>query len=139
MAGEELPGIIEFSTDLGKQEAPEPLPMGNYVGLIRSVEVKMSQRDTRYAAVGFFVDASQYPADYDDGNPDGQTLTYRRVSLEDNANARYGTRRFIEALGAPLGKKIDTSEWIGCEAELEITHEPWEGVMRANINRVRAS
>jgi len=139
MAGEELPSVVEFSMDLGKQEAPEPLPVGNYLGIISAVTVKMSQRETKYAEVAFKISADQFPADYDDGNPDGMTLYYRRCSLEDTANARYGTRRFCEAIGAPLGKKIDTATWLHSEAELEITHEPYEGVMRANVNRVRAA
>mgnify|MGYP003154562818 FL=1 len=66
------------------------------------------------------------------------TLMYRRASMEDNPNSRFGLKRFIEAIGAPLSKKIDVTEWIGQEAALEIGHEPWEGVNRAVIQRVRA-
>ena len=99
----------------------------------------MSQRDTRYAAVTFNISSDQYPADYKDGNPDGATLIYRRVSLEDNPQARYGTKKFIESIGAPLGKKVDVSEWIGMDAVVEVGHETYEGVNRAQIQRVRAS
>lgn len=134
---DELPTIVEFSSDLSKAEAPEPLPAGQYSGVIRGAEVKMSQRGTKYGAVAFHISPEQYPADYTDGNPDGMTLVYRRVGLEDNPQARYGTRRFIEAIGAPLGKKIDVSEWVGMEATLEIKHEEYEGVNRAIIDRVQ--
>ena len=113
--------------------------MGKYTGIVRGAEVKMSQRDTRYAAVSFHVSPDQFPADFKDGNPDGQTLVYRRVSLEDTPQARYGTRRFIEAIGAPLSKKVDVTEWIGNEASLEVEHETWEGVTRAQIVRVAAA
>ncbi len=133
----ELPSIIEFSVDLSKQNEPEPLPTGDYVGVIRGAVQKLSQRDTHYGEIAFFIDADQYPADYDEGMPDGMTLYFRRVSFEDNPMARYGVRRFCENIGAPLGKKIDLSEWIGLEATLEITHETYEGSRRANINKVR--
>ena len=135
----ELPSVIEFSVDLGKQDEPEPLPTGEYTGTIRSAIQKVSQKNTRYGEVAFFVDSDQYPADYDEGNPDGMTLYYRRISLEDNPQARYGTRRFCEAIGAPLGKKIDLSEWIGCEALLEVVHDTYEASRSANISRVRVS
>ncbi len=136
---EELSSIVEFSVNLKDQDQPEPLPMGKYTGIVRGAEVKMSQRDTRYAAVSFHVSPDQFPADFKDGNPDGQTLVYRRVSLEDTPQARYGTRRFIEAIGAPLSKKVDVTEWIGNEASLEVEHETWEGVTRAQIVRVAAA
>lgn len=133
---DDMPSIVEFSEDVSKAEAPEPLPTGDYVGVIRAAEVKMSQRDTKYAAVTFHIDASQYPADYQDGNPDGAVLIYRRVSLEDNPQARFGLRRFLDAIGAAGGKKVDVGDWIGNEATIEVSHESYEGVMRAQISRV---
>lgn len=136
---EELASIVEFSVDLKNQDAPEPLPAGSYTGVVRNAEVKESQRGTRYAAVSFHISADQFPADYKDGSDDGLTLIYRRVGLEDNPQARYGTKRFIEAIGAPLSKSIDVSEWVGMEAALEVVHDTYEGVTRAVINRVHAA
>lgn len=135
----EMPSIVEFSMDIGTQEAPAPLPKGEYNGAIRSAVVKTSQRGTKYAEVAFFIDGGQYPADYTDGNPEGTTIMYRRVSLEDNPQARYGTRRFCEAIGAPVGKRIDVSEWVGRDGQVEVNHEPYEGVNRAVISRVRGA
>jgi hypothetical protein len=133
---EELDSIVEFTTSIKDQQQPDPLPSGKYVGTIRDVEVKMSQRETRYAAISFFVGADQFPADWKDGNPDGMTLIYRRVGLEDTANSRFGLRRFCESIGAPMSKKIDTAEWVGMEGLLEVGHDTYEGVTRANIERV---
>ncbi len=135
---EELGSIIEFSVDIGKAEAPEPLPAGTYIGTIREAVQKISQRDTRYVAVAFFISPDQYPPDYTDGNPDGTTLTYRRVSVEDNPQAHYRTRKFCEAIGATASKKLDLTEWVGLEGALEVVHEKYEGEDRANINRVNA-
>ena len=136
---DELSSSVEFSVDLKNQDAPEPLPSGKYTGVIRNAEIKESQRGTRYAAVSFHISADQFPADYKDGSDDGLTLIYRRVGLEDNPQARYGTKRFIEAIGAPLSKSIDVSEWVGMEAALEVEHDTYEGVTRAVVNRVHAA
>ena len=136
---EDMPSIIEYSMDLGQQEAPPPLPAREYTGTIRSAVKKVSQKGTSYAEVAFFIPSDQYPADFTEGNPEGTTLVFRRVSLEDNPQARYGTRRFIEAIGAPLGRRIDLNEWAGREAAIEVTHETYEGTKRAVINRVRGA
>ena len=136
---DELDSIVEFSVNLKDQKAPDPLPPGKYTGVVRGAEVKMSQRDTKYAAVSFHISPEQFPADWEDGNPDGQILIYRRVGLEDNPNSRFGTKRFLESLGAPLSKKIDVNEWVGLEAELEVKHSTWEGTTRAEIDRVSAA
>ena len=133
---EALGTIIDYSVDLKAQEAPEPLPTGKYKGVISGVEVKVSQRETRYAAVSFKISADQYPADFTDGPDEGMTIIYRRASLEDNPQARWGTKRFIEAIGAPLSKQIDVSEWVGMEAQLEVKPDTFEGVTRAIIDRV---
>lgn len=135
----ELSSVVEFSINLKDQKPPEPLPEGKYTGVIRNAEVKESQRGTMYGAVSFHIGADQYPADFKDGGEDGLTIVYRRVGLEDNPQARYGTKRFMEAIGAPLTKKIDVSEWVGMEAEVEVKHEAYEGVTRAVISRVNAA
>ena len=136
---DEISSIVEYSVDLAKQEAPIPLPVGEYNAVIRGSERKISQRETQYAAVTFHISPDKYPADYVEGNPDGTIIVFRRVSLEDNPQARFTTRRFIEAIGAPLGKKIDVSEWVGMEGKVEVGHSNFEGVDRPEIQRVRAA
>ena len=136
---EELDSIVEFSVDLAKQDAPEPLPVGRYLASIRKATRKESQRGTMYGEIFFHIGAEQYPADFKDGGDDGVTIVYRRVGLEDTPQARYGTRRFIEAIGGVLDKKIDMNEWIGIEAAVDVTHELWEGVNQARITRVQAA
>jgi hypothetical protein len=133
-----LPSIIEYSVDISKQDEPDPLPPGDYVGTIRGAVQQLSKKNTKYAEVAFFIDSDQYPADYTEGNPEGMTLIYRRVSLEDNPMARYQARKFCEAIGAPMGKKLDLNEWVGLEATVEVVNEIWEGSNRANVSRVRA-
>jgi hypothetical protein len=135
----DLPSVVEFSVNLKDQDAPEPLPVGKYTGTIRNAEVRESQRGTMYGDVSFHISADQFPADYKDGSDDGMTIHYRRIGLEDTPQARYGTRRFIESIGAPLAKKIDVTEWVGMDAALEVGHETYEGVTRAIISRVHSA
>ena len=134
----ELPTILEFSVDLAKAEAPEPLPVGNYRGVVKSTKQRESQAGNRYVEVGMTVSPDQYPVDFKDGNPDGTLLFFRRVSAENTPAGRYSCRRFCEAIGAPLSKSPDISEWVGLEAGVEVGHDTHEGVTRAAINRVLA-
>lgn len=131
-----LPSVMEFSEDVTTAEAPEPLPAGEYTAEIRQVEMKTSAAGTTYAAVSFFIPADQYPADYTDGNPDGTILVYRRVRYEDSPRGRYQTRKFCEAIGAPMGRVINAMDWIGLTAVVVIDHEQYEGELQARISRV---
>jgi hypothetical protein len=136
MSDEEM-SIVEFSEDISQAEAPEPLPVGEYPATIRAVEVKLSQRGTKYAAVSFMVSPDEFPADYPVENaPDGKTIVFRRCSLEDNPQARYMLRNFCEAIGAAASKRIDVNEWIGLDAVINIEHDEYEGVKREQITRV---
>lgn len=134
---EEAMSIIDFSNDINDAEPPEPLPTGDYVATIQKAEVKISQRDTKYCAVSFYIKVEDYPADFPVENaPDGKTIIYRRVGLEDTQQSRYMLRRFCEAIGAPMSAQIDVNDWMGLEAQVTVDHDEYEGVTRENITRV---
>lgn len=135
-----MPSVIEFEEDISQAEAPVPLPVGDYVGEIRSATQKTGQSSGKpYAAVQFFIPADQYPADYTEGEPEGTMLSYNMVSLANSPNARFRLRKFLEAIGAPGGKKIDLNDWIGRTATVSIQHGQFEGVPKAEIAKVVAS
>lgn len=137
MAQDDTMTIVEFSEDIADAEAPEPLPVGEYPATIRAAEIKLSQRNTKYAAVSFHISPDDFPADYPaDLAPDGKTVIFRRVSMEDNQQARFGLKRFLSAIGAPMSKKIDVNEWVGLDAKVQIEHDTYEGVTREQIARV---
>lgn len=136
---EQLPSVIEFDEDISQAEAPVPLPVGDYTAEVRGATQKMSQNGNPYAAVQFFIPADQYPADYTEGEPDGTLLTYNRVSLNNTPASRHRLRKFGEAIGAPLGKKIDLNEWVGRTATVSIQHDTYEGETRAAIGKVTAA
>lgn len=134
---DEVMSIVEFSEDISSAEAPEPLPVGDYPAQITGAEVKISQRGTKYAAVTFFINVDDFPADFPIENaPDGVTIIYRRVGLENNPQARFGLKKFLESIGAPMSARIDVNEWISLEASVEVDQSEWEGVNRAEIVRV---
>jgi hypothetical protein len=129
--------IIEFSDDIATAEAPEPLPVGVYPADIKGVAIKESAKGTKYAAVSFYVSPDDYPVDYPLENaPDGTTLVYRRISLEDNPGSRFRLRQFIESIGAVASKRIDVTEWIGLTARVSVVHDEYEGIKRSQIDKV---
>lgn len=137
---DEVGSILDFSENISDAEAPEPLPDREYPATIQKAEMKTSDRTgSRYIAVTFKINVDDYPADYDANNaPDGTTLMYMRLSAEDNVQSRYRMRKFIEAIGAKGGKRIDLQEWIGLTAKITTKAEEYEGVKRAAIVKVEA-
>jgi hypothetical protein len=129
--------LIEFSEDLSDAEAPTPLPPNIYPAKIMSAEPRTSQTTgNKYLSVMFHIDADSYPPDHQDGDPDGMNLAYNRVLLEDNKNARYRLRKFLEAIGGPLGRTLDPSDLLGLTANVDVGEETYEGEKRSVIKRV---
>jgi hypothetical protein len=129
--------LIEFSEDLSNAEAPTPLPPNIYPATITSAEMRTSQTSgNKYLAAQFHINADSYPPDFTDGDMDGMTLTYNRVLLEDNKNARYRLRKFLEAVGGPLGRTLDPTDLVGLTANVDVGEETYEGEKRSVIKRV---
>ena len=136
----DVSSIIEFSEDISNAEAIPPLPEGDYPAEIRSAVRKTSNTSGKdYAQVQFFIAPESYPADYTDGDPDGTLLTFNRVSLEDAPASRHRLRKFVEAIGAKGGSKIDLNDWQGLTATVAIVHGEWEGEKRAEVRKVIAA
>jgi hypothetical protein len=86
--------------------------------------------------IQFRIPDSEYPADYTGGDPEGTVIYYNRLSAQDTPTARYRMRQFMERVGGPLGREIDCNALIGLWANVEITHQEYEGEQRANIARI---
>ena len=135
----DLPSVFEFSTDIADAEAPPPLPVGEYEAQIVKAEPALSQNSgNQYAAVSFRIDPAQYPPDFDGAEiyPDGVTLVYRRVVLEENPVAMYNLKNFLLAIDVAPSKMVDLNEWVGQSARVRIAHEVYEGVNRHQIAAV---
>lgn len=134
---DEVTSIVEFSDDLSSAEAPVPLPVRTYAATIRKAEAKVSEKGNRYAAVTLYISTDDYPADYPTENaPDGTTMIFRRVGLDDNAPTRYRLRKFLETIGAPTSARINLSDWIGLSCQVAVKHEEFEGEVRAVVEKV---
>jgi len=132
--------IVNFSSSVTDAEAPPPLPRGRYKAQIRKAIQKVSQNNTKYAEILFFIGPDQYPADFTDGNPEGMSIAYRRVSLEDNPQARWRLKNFCLSIGAEVPtRELDLMSWVNLDADVEVAHEEYEGVNRAVIARVLAA
>lgn len=134
---DDLMSIVEFSEDITNAEEPDPLPEGEYPAQIIAAEVKISQtKGTKYAQVQFRVAEDDYPADYDAQNaPGGKTLRFI-VGMEDNVAARARVRKFSEAIGAPMSRRIDVTQWVGLAGIVSVKHDTYEGVLREQVSRV---
>jgi hypothetical protein len=133
------PSILSFSEDISNAVAPAPLPPGPYPAEIIGAQKRVSQATgNEYASIVFRINASSYPADYTDGNPDGTELTYNRLLIEDTPQSRYRWRQFMERVGGPLGRSVDLNSLLGLTATVDITHQEYEGEQRAQIARIVA-
>lgn len=129
--------IIEYDVDLSEAEAPVPLPVGDYIAEVRAAEIKTSAKGNKYVNVTFFIPPEQYPADYTEGNPDGMSFQYGRLSPDNTTQARFGMKKFCEAIGAELGRSLNLNDWLGKSGVVAIVHEEFEGQMRAKIAKVK--
>lgn len=137
----ELGSILEYQEDLSGAEAPKALPASDYPGEITATELATSQNSGKLMVkVTWRIKPEDFPADYEDADSfaDGkQVVTFQ--SAEQDKAARFRMRKFCEAIGVKLGKKLDINDWIGKTAVLEIIGEEWEGVERERVRSVKAS
>lgn len=130
---------MEFSSDLNDAEAPSPLPVGSYPAEIIGAAFKVSQTSgNTYVAIQFKISPEDYPADYIDGDPDGTTLTYNRLIMEDTKLAKYRVKMFLQAVGGKLGRSFDPTDVLGLTGSVLVAHSEYEGEMRAEIKKVVA-
>ena len=128
--------IMEFSEDLATVEAPPPLPAGEYPARVVKCEIKDSAKGNRYLAVLFRIDPDDYPADFQDGNPEGETLSFNRVQLIDTPQGRWRVRKFLEAMGAIPSRRLDPNDLMDLTATVGVVHGSWEGDVRSEIAKV---
>lgn len=132
--------ILEFSTDISDAEAPVALPAGDYPAKIISAEVGTSSNSGKQRVdVTFRIQPEDFPADYEDAESfaDGKDV-HAYISVEDTKAAKFRLRKFIEAIGAKAGGKIDVNEWVGKSAIVTIEQDEYEGVPRERFRKVEA-
>ena len=131
--------LMEYSSDLNEAEAPPPLPAGEYPAEIVKAEIKDSAKGNKYLAIQFKIDPDNFPADFEEGNPDGEILSYNRVMVEDTPRGRYRMKTFLNSVGGKLGRALDPNDLMGLTATVGVVHSKWEGEDRAEIAKVLAA
>ncbi len=129
--------IIEFSEDISTAEAPEPLPERDYPFTISGATRKVSTNTGNpFAQVQLRINEEDYPADFDANNaPGGKTISHI-IGLTDDAPSRHRLRKFMEAIGAPMSKRINLAEWVGLTGKATVSHQTYEGVKRERVAKV---
>jgi hypothetical protein len=131
--------ILTFSEDITNAEAPPPLPVGPYPAEIVGAQRRTSATSGKdYAQIVMRINAESYPADYTDGDPDGTTLSYNRLQMDDTPQSRWRWRQFMERVGGPMGRSVDLNALVGLTCTVDITHQEYEGEDRAQITRILA-
>lgn len=132
-----LPSILEYSDDVSTAEAPPPLPPRIYPAQVISAVQKVSKNTgNTYVALQVRIPSDVYPVDYKEGNPEGTVLSYNRVLVQDTYDGRYRMRLLCEALGVMPGRNVDLNKMIGCACRVEVTNEPYDGIMRNQANAI---
>lgn len=129
--------IMRFSQDIASAEAPPPIPARAYRAEVIGASIRAAASSgVNYLNIQFRIPADQYPADYTDGDPDGTILYYNRIQAVDSPQNRYRWRQAMTRLGGPLSMEIDVNSLIGLNANIEVTHQEYEGEMRAQISKL---
>lgn len=134
----ELGSVYEFQSNIGDAEAPKPLPMGEYRASVRSAELQLSKSSGNpMIVVSYHISPDQFPADFTDGNPDGEVLTVYK-SLSETPQNKWLLRKFCEMHGVAASNRLVATDFIGQDVIVKITHEDYQGVSQARANPVRA-
>ncbi len=132
-----VPSVFEFSQDIKDAQPPVPLPIGEYQAEVREAEIRNSKSSGKpMLAVTYHVGAEQYPADYVDGNPDGEIMS-AFLPLSDTPRSRYQTKRFAEMHGVVPSARVSPTEYIGAKVILQITHDEYQGQPTVRATPVR--
>ena len=132
--------ILNYAIDLNDQQAPPPIPTGIYPAEVMGVSKRVSNTSGHeYLNVQFRIAPESYPADYTEGDPEGTTLFYNRLRTADAPQPRFQMKRFLQAVGAPLSNRLDLMDLVNLTCNVEITHQEYEGELRAQISRVMPS
>ena len=127
--------ILEFDVDISEQEAPPPLPVGDYeVECIESTKTTSKNSGNPMIVTKVRINPDDFPADFvGDDYPEGITLTAYTVCRADSARDRWNVRKLCEAFGVVPSKQVDLTEFLGERSRVTIGHEEYEGMMNARI------
>ena len=136
---EELGSVYELQTNIADAQPPMPLPTGEYRASVRNSELRTSKASGNpMLALTYHIAPDQYPADYTDGDPNGETLMTFAMLLE-TPKHRYLLKKFMEMHGVAPSNRVVATDFIGQEVIVRVTHDEHQGMPQARANPVRAA
>jgi Protein of unknown function (DUF669) len=134
----ELGSVYELGSNLADVQQPSPLPIGEYRASVKIAELKASKSSGKPMLVTTYnISPDQYPPDFTDGNPDGETLMVY-TSMSETPRSRWMLRKFVEMHGVVPSNRISATDFIGQEVILKVEHEDYQGMPQARGSVVRA-
>ena len=129
----ELPSVLSFSTSIADAKPPVPLPAQQYRATVHAVEVKPSKSSgDPVIHMTYRISPDQFPADYTDGNPDGEVITTYIVAT-DTPKHRWRLKQLCEWHGVAPTRDLDVMAFMGTEVLVQVTHETYQGQDQARI------
>lgn len=138
---DDLSPIMTFQSSIADAEAVPPIHVGVYPAVISAVEVKKSKKsENRYAAITLNISPDDYPADYANIGPsEGVVVSYNRLMVEDNPQARYRIKKFFISLGEdPPGREVNFMDLVGKPCRVKLKHSTFDGEVRAEVEAIMA-
>ena len=133
----ELGSVYEFSGNLADAEAPPPLPVGEYRAAVQAIAPQISKNSGKpMAVITYHISPDQYPADFTNGNADGEQMLFYLPLVDDPRN-RFRLRKFCEMHGVTPARTLNLPDFIGQEVIVNVTHEEYQGEQRARVTPIR--
>lgn len=134
----ELGSVYEFQSNIGEAQQPNPLPVGEYRASVKIAELKVSKSSGKpMLVVSYHISSDQYPADYTDGNADGEVLSVYQ-SLAETPRGKWLLKKFMEMHGVAASNRLVATDFIGQEVIVKIEHEDYQGIPQARATPIRA-
>lgn len=134
----ELGSVYTFNSDIASAEAPQPLTPGEYRGSVVHAELSTSKSSGNPMLVTqYLVSSDQFPADFTDGNPEGETFRVYTSLNDTTPRGRFMIKKFMEMHGIVPSNRLNVPDFLGQEVILDISHEDYQGMPQARAKVVR--
>ena len=134
-------GLLQFSANIADQEAPPPLPAGEYPAIcVGATEKESKSSGNPRLELVLKISREDFPADFDPGEGvDDVTLSVNNLVVRDIPADRFRLRKYCEAFGVAMSNSIDSNDFVGrpCMVKVRMGKD-LEGNPRPEIERVTA-
>lgn len=134
-------GLLQFSQNIADQEAPPPLPAGEYPATcVGATEKESKSSGNPRLELVLKIARDDFPADFDPGEGvDDVTLTVNNLVVRDIPADRFRLKKYCLAFGVPMSSSIDPNDFVSrpCRVKVRLGKD-LEGNPRPEIESVSA-